>query len=279
MDAEAADYLRAVVLGIIQALTEFLPISSSGHLLLAPHILGDSVSSLTFDVGLHLGTLVAVVGYFWRDWTGIGGAVLRDLADEGVAIRRWRPRARLGLWLVLGTIPAVVVGLLFGDWIDENARAPWVVGVMLIAFGVVLGVADRWGGTVASILHMTPGRAVTVGVAQAAALIPGVSRSGATIAAARGLGFERDSAARFSFLLSAPVILGAGSLQMAQAIGGDEVILWGPLLAGAATSAIVGALVIRVFLGFLRSRTLAVFVWYRIALGVGVLAAVWAGVL
>jgi undecaprenyl-diphosphatase len=150
---------------------------------------------------------------------------------------------------------------------------------MLIAFGVVLGVTDRWGGTVASILHMTPGRAVTVGVAQAAALIPGVSRSGATIAAARGLGFERDSAARFSFLLSAPVILGAGLLQMAQAIGGDEVILWGPLLAGAATSAVVGALVIRVFLGFLRSRTLAVFVWYRIALGVGVLAAVWAGVL
>lgn len=279
VDPAVADYLRAVALGIIQALTEFLPISSSGHLILAPHLLGDSVSSLTFDVGLHIGTLVAVIGYFWRDWAAMAGAGLRDVASEGLAIRRWSPRARLGLWLVLGTIPAVVAGLLFGDWIDANVRDPWVVGVMLILFGVVIGVADRWGASVGRLLDMTPGRSLIIGIAQTLALVPGVSRSGATIAAARGLGFERDSAARFSFLLSAPVILGAGILQMAHALSGDEVIKWGPMLVGALTAAVVGTLVIRGFLGFLRLRTLAVFVWYRIALGIVVLAAVRAGVL
>ncbi|MCK9486158.1 MAG: undecaprenyl-diphosphatase UppP [Dehalococcoidia bacterium] len=279
MEADAGQYLEAVLLGVVQALTEFLPISSSGHLVLVPRVLGREPSSLTFDVALHLGTVVAVIGYFWRDWAAIVAAGLRDVATEGVAVRRWSPRARLGLWLVLATIPAVIVGALFSDWIDEHAREPVVVGVMLILFGVLLGLADRWGGLVGRLLDMTPGRAFAVGVAQAAALIPGVSRSGATITAGRALGFDRISAARFSFLLSAPVILGAGILSMAEALTGGEEVAWGPLVVGAVTAAAVGALVIGVFMRFIQRRTLAAFVWYRIALGAAVLVAVAAGAL
>lgn len=273
------DYLRAIVLGFIQAVTEFLPVSSSGHLVLAPELLGEGPSSLTFDVGLHLGTLVAVIGYFWRDWMAIAIATAADVRATRLDVRRWSPYGRLGLLLALGTVPAVIVGLLFEDWIDENARDPLVVGVMLIVGGILLGMADRWGAQVGRLLDMTAGRSLLIGAAQAVALIPGVSRSGATITAGRALGFDRLSAARFSFLLSAPVILGAGILQIARAATGGEAAEWGPMLTGALVSAVVGALVIRALLSFLQRATLAVFVWYRIALGVAVLGAVAAGVL
>jgi len=274
MDADAADYLRAIVMGVVQAVTEFLPISSSGHLVLAPHLLGEDSSSLTFDVGLHIGTMVAVITYFWRDWAGMANSAVRDVSRAGLDVRRWEPLSRLGLWLAVGTVPAVVVGLLFDSWIEENVRDPAFVGIALIVFGVLLGVADRWGGQALGLLDMTGRRSFLVGIAQAVALLPGVSRSGATISMARGLGFERGAAARFSFLMSAPVVFGAGLLKMTEAIRGDEVVQWGPLVVGAITSAVVGALVIRVFLVFIVRRTMLVFVWYRIALGLVVLIAV-----
>lgn len=277
MGSEAVDYLRAVLLGIVQAVTEFLPISSSGHLVLAPHLLGEQSSSLTFDVGLHLGTMTAVIVYFWRDWFGMAGAALRDLSTSGVRVGRWSPRGRLLVWLALGTIPAVVVGGLLDTTIEAHTRQTWLVGVTLIVFAVVIEIADRWGGHVGRLLDMTPGRSLTVGVAQAIALVPGVSRSGITIATARALGFDRPSSARFSFLLSAPVVLGAGVLKMSEALAGSERVAWGPLLVGAFTAAVVGALVIRGFLAFLQTRTLRVFVWYRIALGLVVLGAVATG--
>jgi undecaprenyl-diphosphatase len=279
MEADAADYLRAILLGIVQAVTEFLPISSSGHLVLAPRLLGRETSSLTFDVGLHLGTMVAVIGYFWRDWFAIAAAGVHDIGRHGPRIGRWTSRSRLGLWIALGTVPAVLAGLLFADTIEERLREPWLVGTMLIAFGVVIGVADRWGAQMRRLLDMTAAGAFVVGIAQAIALVPGVSRSGITIAAGRGLGFDRPSAARFSFLLSAPVVFGAGALELSRALRGDEVIAWGPMVAGAVAAAVVGAFVIRGFLAFLQSRTLAIFVWYRIALGLLVLAAAAAGVL
>lgn len=272
MDGDAGEYLEAIILGVVQALTEFLPVSSSGHLVLAPHILGRETSSLTFDVGLHLGTTAAVLGYFWRDWVAIVRSALGDLVSQRASLGRWSPQGRLGLWLVVGTVPAALVGLLFEDWIDENVRAPWVVGVMLIVFGLLLGAADRWGAQVGRLLDMSAGRSFLIGCAQAVALIPGVSRSGATITAGRALGFDRVSAARFSFLLSAPIILGAGILQMLEVLSGEEDVSWGPLFAGAATSAVVGALVIGAFMRFISRRTMAVFVWYRIALGLVVLA-------
>ena len=270
---EFGELWRAVVLGLVQAATEFLPISSSGHLVLAPELIGDDISSLTFDVALHLGTMVAVIAFFWRDWLRIIGSGLADIVRHGVRVDRWEPYSLLGLWIVLGTIPAVVVGLLFKDAIEENLREPWLVGTMLIGFGALMGALDRWGGTVGKLLDVTPGRAVIIGVTQAIALVPGVSRAGVTITAARGLGFDRPSAARFSFLLSAPAVLGAGVLQFSEALGSDETLSWGPLMLGAFVSAVAGALVIRWLLAFLQSGTLWPFVWYRIALGLVVLGA------
>src|SRR5690606_5540545 len=122
--------------GVVQAVTEFLPISSSGHLILAPKILGEESSSLTFDVGLHVGTLFAVLGYFWRDWLRIGFATVRDARAQGASVREWSVDARLGLLLALGTIPAVLVGLAFEDWIEENVRDPLVVAAALIGMGI-----------------------------------------------------------------------------------------------------------------------------------------------
>ena len=273
------EYARAVLLGVVQAVTEFLPISSSGHLILVPEFLGESSSPLTFDVGLHVGTLVAVLGYFWRDWVRMATSAVDDVTHLGVAVRRWSPDGRLGLLLALGTIPAVIAGFTLQSWIEDNVRQPLVIASMLIGVGGLLWLADRYGELVLKISDMTPARSFVIGCAQAAALIPGVSRSGATIATSRALGFDRPAAARFSFLLSAPIVAGAAILKFAEAMSGDEVVRWGPLIVGAVTSGIVGALVIRVFLSFIARATLTVFVWYRIALGLAVIAAVATGVL
>jgi undecaprenyl-diphosphatase len=274
MDASAADYLRAVVLGIVQALTEFLPISSSGHLLLGSEILGEDASSLTFDVGLHVGTLAAVLLYFWRDWVSMGVASAGDLVTHRWHLRRWSAPGRLACLVMLGTIPAVIVGALLDDLIEEQVRGVTVVGVMLILGAGVLWLADRSATARTSLEEMDAPRSLAIGLAQTIALIPGVSRSGMTISASRFLGFDRVSAARFSFLLSAPVVAGAAVLKLGQAVTGEEVVAWGPLAVGAVTSGLFGVLVIRGLMGYMQRRTLAVFVWYRIALGLAVLAAV-----
>lgn len=271
------DYLRAIVLGAIQALSEFLPISSSGHLLIAERLMGDDVGSLTFDVGLHAGTLVAVILYFWRDWLDIIGSGLRDIASHGPRVGRWSGSGRLGLWIAAGTLPAVAAGLLLNDVIEEHAREALLVAFTLIGVGVLIDVLDRRGALTRGLTSVGLGTALVVGLAQAVALIPGVSRSGITIATARGLGFERAAAARFSFLLSGPVVLGAALLQLTQAARGDEAVAWGPMATGAVVAAVLGMLVIRGLLSFLQNRTLRVFVWYRIALGLAVLVGVVAG--
>lgn len=279
MDASAADYLRAVVLGVIQALTEFLPISSSGHLLLAEQVMGKDVSSLTFDVGLHVGTLAAVLLYFWREWTGMAASSATDLLHHRWHLARWSVRGRLACLVVLGTLPAVLAGATLDSFIEERVRGAGVVGVMLLLGAGVLWVADRTAAVRDGLGEMDAGRSTAIGLAQAVALVPGVSRSGMTISAARFLGFDRVSAARFSFLLSAPVVAGAAALKLGKAVTGDEVVAWGPLAVGALTSGVCGVLVIRGLLGYMQRRTLAVFVWYRIALGLAVLAAVAGGLL
>lgn len=274
MDASAADYLRAVFLGVIQALTEFLPISSSGHLLLAGEVMGERISSLTFDVGLHVGTLAAVLLYFWRDWTGMAAASVTDSLRHGWHLARWSARGRLACLVVFGTLPAVIAGAALDAYIEEHVRGAGVVGVMLLLGAGLLWLADRTATARDGLGEMDAGRSVAIGLAQAIALVPGVSRSGMTISAARFLGFDRVSAARFSFLLSAPVVAGAAVLKLGEAVAGHEAVAWGPLAVGALTSGVCGVLVIRALLGYMQRRTLAVFVWYRIALGLAVLAAV-----
>lgn len=266
------DLLRAAILGVLQAATEFLPVSSSGHLVLADELIGDAEHNLTFDVALHLGTMIAVVAYFWRDWMLIIGSVFRDLMEYGWRVTAWSQHSLLGVWIITGTIPVVVVGLLFSSFIDRELREPWIVGIMLIGFGIVIGALDRWGSTFLKLCEMTLRRAFAVGVVQTIALIPGVSRSGITIAAARGFGLDRSSAARFSFLLSAPAVLGASVLQFNKALTSEEAILWGPMALGVIVAAVSGALVIRWILAFLVTGTLMPFVWYRIGLGTLVLA-------
>jgi undecaprenyl-diphosphatase len=265
------DYLRAVILGLVQALTEFLPISSSGHLVIAGHVLGERANSLTFDVGLHVGTLVAVLAYFWREWVDMARLATQDIVRYRVRVDRWDWRSRLLLWIGLGTLPAVVVGLLFDSAIEEHLREVWLVGVLLIVVALLLELADRVPGKRWRMEEVGPRDAVLVGVAQAVALVPGVSRSGATIAAARGLGFERGTAARFSFLLSAPAVLGAATLTLSEALAGNEDVNWGPLIVGALVSGLAGAAVIHWLLRYLQVHGLRFFVWYRIALGTIVL--------
>lgn len=279
MDVSVADYLRAVILGVIQALTEFLPISSSGHLLLAERVMGKDISSLTFDVGLHVGTLAAVLLYFWRDWTGMAVSSAGDVLRHRWHLARWSAQGRLALLVVLGTLPAVLAGVTLDGFIEAHVRGAGVVGVTLLLGAGLLWLADRTDSARESLGELDATRAGTIGLAQAVALIPGVSRSGMTISAARFLGFDRVSAARFSFLLSAPVVAGAAVLKLGKAATGAEAVAWGPLAVGALVSGVCGVLVIRAMLGHMQRGTLAVFVWYRIALGVAVLAAVAMGLL
>ena len=279
MDATLANYLRAVALGLLQALTEFLPISSSGHLVLAPRLLGAQVSSLTFDVGLHVGTLLAVLVYFWREWVGIVVALLHDLPRHLLRVRRWSEPSRLGLWIVLGTLPAVIVGALLKGTLEQWFRAPAAVGVSLLFFSAVIWFADRTGAQQLRLADVTARRSMFIGIAQAIALIPGTSRSGITIAVARGLGFERPDAARFSFMLSAPAVAGAAVLTLGGALAHGDAIAWGPLVVGAITAALAGMFVIRVLMRYVQTRSLAVFIWYRVALGCAVLVAVAFGLL
>lgn len=267
------EYVRAVVLGVVQALTEFLPISSSGHLVLAERLFGFH-SSLTFDVGLHVGTLTATLGYFWRDWAAIIGASVRDLLGHGLNLRLWGWQGRLGLLIALGTIPAVVVGALFQDVIEAYMRAPLSIGTLLILGGLLLAWADRAPRTRLGLEEVTAPHALTIGLAQAVALIPGVSRSGSTILTARFLQYDRPVATRFSFLLSAPAITGAATLTLGQAVSGDEVVAWGPMVVGAIVSGLVGLVVIHWLLRFMQSHSLMPFVWYRVVLGVLVLLGV-----
>jgi len=267
------EYLRAVVLGVVQALTEFLPISSSAHLVLAERLFGFR-SSLTFDVGLHVGTLMATLGYFWRDWAAIITASIRDLLGHGLNVRRWGRRGLLGLLIVLGTLPAVIVGALFHNVIEAHMRAPASIATLLILGGLLLAWADRAPRTRLGPEEVTPPHALLIGLAQGVALIPGVSRSGSTIFTARLLRYDRPVATRFSFLLSVPTVVGAATLTLGKALTGDEVVAWGPLVVGAVVSGVLGLVVIHWLLRFMQGHSLMPFVWYRVILGVGVLVAV-----
>lgn len=245
---------QAIIMGIIQGLGEFLPISSSGHLVLAPWLFKWEVPGLTFDVALHMGTLLAVLLYFWRDWL--------NLFKAAFAGKDFNNR-RIFWFLVIGSIPAAIAGLLLEDIIENTLRSPLIIGFMLILFGIFLYYSDK-NLQARKLDSMTWQDALLIGIAQAIALIPGVSRSGVTMTAARLFSYTREEAARFSFLLSTPVIFGAGVLKMTQ-INPTEINL--PFMTGILASCLVGLFSIAFLLKFLRNYGFKLFVGYRIFLG------------
>ncbi len=263
------DILRAIVLGIVQGLTEFLPVSSSGHLIAVRELFDwQFADDLTFDVSLHLGTTVAVLVFFWREWAQMLRSALlrlsggRSLESGGVY------DDRMLLFVAGGSVPVAITGLALNSWIEDEVRSPIVVGAMLISFGLTLAFAERAGRRQRALSDLGLRDALLIGSAQAISLVPGVSRSGITIAAGLLLGFTREEAARFSFVLSTPAILGAGMLTLGEAIRDDK--LSGNvdvIVAGAVFAAIVGWLSISVLLRLVQSRSFLPFVAYRLAAG------------
>jgi undecaprenyl-diphosphatase len=260
--------VQALVMGVVQGLTEFLPISSSGHLILVPTMLGwddPFLTSLAFSVMLHLGTLVALLVYFWRDWTRLvpaGLAAARDRSFAGDADRRLA-------WLIgLTTVPAIIAALLFDDLIEGAVRQPALVAVTLVVGAAVLWVADRWSREVRTIGGLTFPIALAIGVAQALALIPGISRSGISIAAGRFAGLDRPSAARFSFLMATPITAMAVVYEAVALVRGEAGVEVdpGPLVVGLVASLVAGLAAIRFLLRWLAHHPLDIFVWYRLIL-------------
>jgi undecaprenyl-diphosphatase len=274
--------LQAIVLGIVQGLTEFAPVSSSGHLILVPWlfhwpILTNETLNKTFDVALHMGTFVGAAAYFWRDIVKYLKAWVRSMRHRSLA----DVDERLAWFLVIGTIPGAIAGALFENVIEEKLGQPYLIAIMLAVFGAVLYVVDRRAKSTRGLEDMRFGDAVFIGLAQAVALQPGVSRSGVTITMARGLGIRREVAARFSFLLSLPVIGGAGIYKGAKLLTGAEHIPpgFGPAFAwGTVASAVSGFLVIWGLLAYLRRRDFAPFVLYRLAAAGVILGLIAAGV-
>lgn len=271
--------LEALLLGIVQGLTEFLPISSSGHLILVPWLqdytfLQDHPSfHRTFDVSLHIGTLVAVLSYFHRELRAVIAGFFRTVRKRSIG-----PGDELLAWVIIvGTIPAVIVGGLGESWIEDNLGEPWMIAIGLIVFGLVLAVADRRPQD-QTITDVNLRKALAIGGAQALALFPGVSRSGVTISAGRLLGLDRDSAARVSFLLLVPVTAGAGALQAYEALEeGLPPDVAGPMLVGFLAAAASGYVAIAGLLALVRRHSYDGFVVYRVLVGVGVLAVIATG--
>ena len=258
-------FIQMLLIAVIQGVTEFLPISSSGHLILLPKLADLPDQGPMIDVAVHIGSLLAIIIYFWRD--------VRGLAQGGFAtigIGKAPEQRQLFWWIVIGTIPAVAVGFLLKDMLDQF-RSTHLVAVNLIVYGILLGVADRFGKQERSYEDLTLRDAIIVGCAQALALVPGTSRSGVTMTAARFLGYKRIEAARFSFLLSIPAVAGAGTLVALKLSDASAQIQMDALITGAMT--FVAAFATMAFLmNFLRKATMLVFVIYRVALGVALLA-------
>ncbi len=278
------DVLRAAFIGLLQGLTEFIPVSSSAHLELAPWLLGWGddrlIGSLAFDVFLHLGTFVALVAYFWRDLFRLARAFVASIVERRIA---GDPDRRLAWLLALASVPGAALGFAFEGPIEELFHAGaggsrLAIAAFLVVGAVALIAADRWGGGRRTVDGLRGRDALIVGLAQGAALFPGISRSGSTIAAGLALGLDREAAARFSFLLAAPITLGAGlfgsrRLFMEPLAGGE----WLALGAGFVASAVAGAVAIAFLLRWLRRRSVAVFGIYRIALALLVVGLVAAG--
>ncbi len=268
--------LQALLLGIVQGATEFLPVSSTAHLVLVPWLLGwkfEEDPQFVFDVLVQVGTLVAVVAYFRRDVA----AITREALAAAAARAPLRsPEARLGWWLLLGTVPVAAVGLAFHGFFEGLHRAPAVVAGILGGTALLLFAAERLGRRERGVATLTAGDALFVGTAQALALFPGVSRSAATIAGGLLRGLDRPAAARFSFLLSIPALLAAGTLAVVRLLRMEGWERHLPsLAAGFVAAAVIGYASIHWLLGYLSRRPLDAFAWYRLAAAAACLALWW----
>lgn len=248
----------AVVLGIVQGLGEFLPISSSAHLVLVPWIFGWHYAGLTFDVALHMGTLFAVVLFFWKDWI--------VLMKDGLRLRSTN-EGRMFWYLVVATIPGAAFGYFMEEQAETIFRQPLLIGILLMAMGVILYFVDSRAPRRKQLHHMGLADSLVVGLSQALAILPGVSRAGITMTAGRMIGLTRETAARFSFLLSTPIIFGAGVMQLKDMSPGD---INTSFITGVVVSAVVGFLSIKFLLQYLTQRSFSIFVWYRLVVGAAV---------
>lgn len=259
------DATQAVILAIIQGITEFLPISSSGHLILTPLFFDWPDQGLWFDVAANTGSMLAVVLYFRRDVAELLAGFWRSLRERSLVDN---PMGHLAWGIGWATIPAGLAGLAFKDYVENYARDPRLIAFTLIFYALLLAWADRVGKREKEMGQMSWRTAVLIGVAQALALVPGTSRSGITITAGLFSGFTREAAARFSFLLSIPIGILAAGLDLVELIKANLTLeAWGILLLGVVVSAVVSYLVIDWLLGWLRRQSLTVFVVYRILLG------------
>jgi undecaprenyl-diphosphatase len=254
-------WLQITVLAIVQGLSEFLPISSSGHLILVPTFFGWTDQGLAFDIAVHFGSLGAVCVYFRNDILGL----IRGAGDI-ISGRRETLQARMAWCIGIGTIPAAIAGLLLAGWIAANLRSPMIVIAALATYGVLMALADRFAPRAREISSIGTRDAIIVGLAQALALVPGTSRSGITITAGRLLGFRRQDAARFSFVLSAPVILLATIYEVVKLVTGDMQVAWENLAVAALISGIVAYLSIDFFMRFVSVLGLLPFAIYRLLL-------------
>jgi undecaprenyl-diphosphatase len=263
---------QVIALGIVQGLTEFLPISSTAHLALIPWLFGWKDPGLGFDIALHVGTLAAVLIYFFRDWVQIvmQGFGSRTGGDPDLS------RNRYLLWLLaVASIPVGIAGYIFKQQAETTWRSPYVIGTMLIVVGLLMWAAEYVGRKQKDLGHVTPNDAITIGIAQALAVVPGTSRSGITISAALFRNLDRRAAARFSFLLSTPAIAAAAGKDFWDLMkhqGGIPADMHVPFAVGILVSAIVGCITIKFFMDFLRRSTFTIFIIYRIIFGIIVIA-------
>lgn len=272
------NWFESIILGIIQGLTEFLPISSSAHVLIASRLFFHQDAGAAFTAIIQFGTEAAVIVYFWKDIVRIIGAWCRSLVGKE---DRKHHDVRLGWLIIVGSIPIVVLGLLFKDSIETVVRNLWIVAGTLIVFGILLGIADALGKREKHVKDLTVRDGLLFGLFQALALIPGVSRSGGTIMGGRMLGYDRADAARYSFLLAIPAVIGSGFYEAYQALKGStpgEIYL-GPTILATVISFVVGLAVIRWLLNYLNRGSFAPFVWYRLGLGVVLIILMSTGIL
>ena len=278
-------FIEAVILGLIQGLTEFLPISSSAHLRIAGTFLpGATDPGATFTAITQIGTELAVILYFRKDIARIIGRWFRHFGSSkgthAVAIPKDDPDVRLGWLIIIGTIPIVIVGFLAQDTIRSTFRSLWIIAIVLIVFGIILGIADYLGRKVKPLERLTYRDGILIGLAQILALIPGVSRSGATMSAGLGLGYTRPAAARYGFLLAIPAVFGSGLYELVHSFGEPEGVYGYPeTLVATIVAFAVGYAVIAFLMRYIEKRSFLPFVIYRIALGVLLLVLLSLGVI